>query len=101
MPDEENYKLVYSDDPKRKEPKAKGAPGSGRAVLRIEKKGRGGKTVTLVEQLALSQDELRQLLRELQQLCGTGGTVKENRLELQGDVREKIRPRLAARGYRV
>jgi translation initiation factor 1 len=99
MPEE--YKLVYSDDPNRKKEKSKSAPGTGRAVLRVERKGRGGKIVTIIEQLALSAEDMRKLLKELQQLCGTGGTLKENHLELQGDCREKVRPKLQARGYKV
>ena len=96
--DQERFKLVYSDHTPAA---AQRPPGSGRAWLRLERKGRGGKTVTMVGSLALSDDQLRVLLKEIQKACGTGGTVKEHCLELQGDCREKIRPLLAARGYKL
>lgn len=99
MKHEEPYRLVYSDDPRRQVPAR--APGSGRAVVRMERKGRAGKVVTLIEGLALSDDELRALLKELQTACGTGGTVKAHHLELQGDLRDRVKPRLRERGYRV
>jgi len=100
---ESNYKLVYSDTLKKSNILAskKHAPGSGKTLLRIERKGRGGKTVTIIERLALADDELKILLKEFKQKCGTGGTVKTHHIELQGDFRERIRPLLVARGYKV
>ena len=59
--------------------------------IQLERKGRGGKSVTVIEGLARSDDELRKLLKELQQACGTGGTVKEHHLELQGDFQTMAR----------
>jgi translation initiation factor 1 len=96
--EDEQYKLVYSDRPPAPQQKA---PGSGRAFLRLERKGRSGKTVTVAGGLALADDQLRVLLKEIQKACGTGGTVKEHCLELQGDCREKIRPLLNRRGYKI
>ena len=98
-----DYRLVYSDDPQKQKASspASKAPGTGKAILRIEKKGRGGKTVTMIERLALSDDELKVLLKEFKQKCGTGGTVKEHHIELQGDFRDRVRPLLVQRGYRV
>lgn len=99
---ENNSRLVYSNDPNRQPPSAsQGAPGSGKAVVRLERKGRAGKTVTLAERLAVSDDELRRLLKELQSVCGTGGTVKDHCLELQGDHQARVRDFLRQRGYRV
>lgn len=97
--EEEKYRLVYSDQASAASPRQ--APGSGRAFLRLERKGRGGKTVTIAGGLALSDDQLRRLLKELQKACGTGGTVKDHCLELQGDCREKVRPLLSQRGYKI
>ncbi|MEW6515454.1 MAG: translation initiation factor [candidate division FCPU426 bacterium] len=100
--DDLKARLVYSDDPSRFKKEMPGhAPGTGKAVLRLERKGRAGKTVTVVERLAISDDELRRFLKALQQLCGTGGTVKEHRLELQGDHQTAIKIWLQQRGYRV
>jgi translation initiation factor 1 len=97
----ENSRLVYSDDPNRQPLEPKGAPGSGKAVVRLERKGRAGKTVTIAERLAISDDDLRRLLKELQAVCGTGGTVKDHCLELQGDHQVRVRDFLRQRGYRV
>jgi translation initiation factor 1 len=99
---DERYKLVYSDQNTATEKinGSKRAPGTGRAHMRLERKGRGGKTVTVIEGLTLSDDLLRPLLKELQKICGTGGTIKEHHLELQGDFREKIRPCLEKQGYK-
>jgi translation initiation factor 1 len=81
--------------------KPAGPPGGRRPQVRLERKGRGGKTVTVVEHLALSDDELRALLRRLQQVCGTGGTCKEHHLELQGDFQTKVRDWLRQHGFGV
>ncbi len=97
------YKLVYSDNPNKmpKHPDSKHASNGGKAVLRLERKGRGGKTVTIIEKLAVSDNDLKTLCKELKQKCGTGGTVKEHHIELQGDFREKVRLQLSSCGYRV
>jgi translation initiation factor 1 len=68
------------------------------AKLRLEKKGRGGKTVTVVYGLPQNAEFLKELAQELKRACGTGGTVVEGDIELQGDVRDRVRPLLAARG---
>ena len=54
-------------------------------TLRMEKKGRGGKTVTVVAGLPRNDALLRDLCQELKRACGTGGTVAEDTIELQGD----------------
>lgn len=69
--------------------------------LHRESKGRGGKTVTLVKGLRLSQDDLRELASQLKQACGVGGTLRGDVIELQGDQREKLAPLLKAKGYQV
>ncbi len=66
------------------------------AHLRLERKGRRGKTVTTVSNL---KGDLRPLQRELQKLCGTGGTVKNGVVEIQGDFRDKISHYLEQKGY--
>jgi translation initiation factor 1 len=71
------------------------------AKLRMEKKGRGGKTVTVVSGLPQNADLLKELSQELKRACGTGGTVVEGGVELQGDVRPRVRDLLAGRGYVV
>ena len=67
----------------------------------MEKKGRGGKTVTVVYGLPQNADFLKELSQELKRACGTGGTVVEGGVELQGDLRPRVRDVLAQRGYIV
>jgi translation initiation factor 1 len=71
------------------------------ARLRIEKAGRKGKTVTVVEGLPRNQPFLKGLAKELKKACGSGGTVVEDRVEIQGDHREKLRVILAAKKWSV
>ena len=71
------------------------------AKLRTEKKGRGGKTVTVVYGLPQNAEFLKELSQELKRACGTGGTIIEGGVELQGDLRERVRDVLAKRGYGV
>ncbi len=71
------------------------------AKLRMEKKGRGGKTMTVVDGLPRNTAFLRDLCTDLKRLCGTGGAVADGAIELQGDLRDRLRPHLAAKGYVV
>jgi translation initiation factor 1 len=71
------------------------------AKLRVEKKGRGGKTVTVVYGLPDNESFLKELSQELKRACGTGGTVGEGEVELQGDVRGRVRDVLTSKGYVV
>ena len=70
-------------------------------VLRLEKKGRGGKTVSVVAGLPRKQTFLAELAAELKRACGTGGTAADGTVEIQGDQRERLRPLLAAKGWTV
>lgn len=71
------------------------------AKLRLEKKGRGGKTVSVVYDLPRNAVFLKDLCQELKKACGTGGAVSENTVELQGDQIERLRPLLLGRGFVV
>jgi translation initiation factor 1 len=71
------------------------------AKLRLEKAGRGGKSVTVIDGLPDNAEFLRDLARDLKQSCGTGGTVRPGAVELAGDVRERVRALLGARGWSV
>jgi translation initiation factor 1 len=71
------------------------------ARLRIEKKGRGGKTVTVVYDLPRNQAFLKELCGELKRTCGVGGAVVENTVEVQGDQRERVRPVLVKKAWTV
>lgn len=71
------------------------------AKLRMEKKGRGGKTVTVVDGLPRNAVFLKDLAQDLKRACGTGGTVVEGTIELQGDLRDRVRLFLAGKGFVV
>jgi translation initiation factor 1 len=80
---------------------AKPAPkGPARAVVRLERKGRGGKEVTVVEHLELNPRELERWVKDLKAALGCGGYVEGDALVLQGDQRERIEPVLTQRGVR-
>jgi translation initiation factor 1 len=76
------------------------ARGPARAVVRMERKGRGGKEVTVVEQLGLPEAEREKWLKALKGALGCGGVVEEDTLVLQGDQRERLPALLEARGVR-
>jgi len=69
--------------------------------LHRDSKGRGGKAVTLVKKLILSEEDMKELAKKLKQVCGSGGTVKDNVIEIQGEHREKIAGALVKIGYKV
>ena len=77
--------------------------GSGDGIVRVrrESKGRGGKTVTVVVGVPLAGEALRSLAGELKRRCGTGGTVKEGNIEIQGDHADLLVAELQKRGYVV
>ena len=112
-------RLVYSTDPElnRKCPKCKEVvsectcveeidPKSYKfiAILRMEKVGRGGKTVTVIDQLPKNEVFLKTLTTFLKKKCGAGGSYfldgKEGVIEIQGDKREMIRPLLLQQGIK-
>lgn len=109
-------RLVYSSDKGRTCPKcgwpvatcqcssrkaSESVPDRIVAKLRMEKSGRGGKTVTVIYDLPNNADFLRNLCTDLKKACGTGGAVAENTIELQGDRRDRLRALLRERGFTV
>jgi translation initiation factor 1 len=71
------------------------------AKLRMEKKGRGGKTVTVVYGLPRNAAFLKALCAELKKSCGTGGAVVDDSVEVQGELRDRVRGVLEQKGYLV
>jgi translation initiation factor 1 len=71
--------------------------------LRVQtsRSGRAGKTVTIVTGFQCQTETLTKLLKQLKTACGTGGTVKENAIEIQGDHRQKILQILIESGYKA
>jgi translation initiation factor 1 len=115
MSNDKDRRLVYSSDPELNKKCArckelvvectceKDTPGpipGFTAVLRIEKKGRGGKTVTVIAKLPRKEAFLKDLTTLLKKKCGSGGTYLmeggEGSIEIQGDKRELIRQVLDA-----
>ena len=71
-----------------------------RAVVRLERTGRGGKEVTVIDHLGLNEDHLAAWLKALKSALGCGGGIESDRIVLQGDQRERLRPLLVARGVK-
>jgi translation initiation factor 1 len=71
------------------------------AKLRVENSGRGGKTVTVVYDLPRNEAFLKALAQELKRACGTGGAAGDGTVELQGDLRDRVRDALRNKGYTV
>ena len=76
-------------------------PGDGIVRVRREVKGRRGKPVTTIAGVPLDADALRDLAGELKRRCGSGGSVKDGVIEIQGDHRDELIPLLEARGFSV
>jgi translation initiation factor 1 len=76
--------------------------GKGNTVrVSVDKKGRKGKTVTIVAGLRHNPETLEEISRTLKQHCGAGGTVKEGNIEIQGDNRVRVAEKLRAMNYVV
>ena len=100
--------LVYSTehgDLRRRQPATAPAlslpPTQQTAFLQRASRGRGGKVVTLIKNLRLSPDDQKSLAKHLKQTCGTGGTIKDDVIEIQGDHRESLAAALQHLGYKT
>ena len=67
--------------------------------LRVEKNGRGGKTVTVISGFIGPQADMESLARTLKTFCGCGGSAKDGEIIIQGDFREKLKSKLISLGY--
>ena len=76
-------------------------PGQQTAYLHRDSKGRGGKSVTLIKNLMLSEEGMKALAKRIKQDCGVGGTVKDGVIEIQSEQREKIAGILQKLGYKI
>jgi translation initiation factor 1 len=105
---------VYSTDPAYKKrcprcgsfpcrgPKPKSLPPEQQtAGIRREKKGRGGKTVTVIKDLQLTPEDMKALAKQLKKSVGAGGAVKDGAIEIQGDNRDAVAARLQQLGYKT
>jgi translation initiation factor 1 len=71
------------------------------AYLHRESGGRGGKVVSVVKNLILTEEDLKALAKKLKQECGSGGTVKDGVIEIQGEHRPRMAEVLQKLGYKV
>jgi len=71
------------------------------AYLHRESGGRGGKVVSVVKNLVLTEEDMKTLAKKLKQECGTGGTVKDGIIEIQGEHRQRMAEVLTKLGYKV
>lgn len=71
------------------------------AYLHRDSKGRGGKSITLIKNLILSEEDMKSLAKRIKQDCGVGGTVKDGVIEIQSEQREKIAGILQKLGYKI
>jgi translation initiation factor 1 len=89
------------EQPAEAAPLPKPAKNRGRVDIIRQKAGRGGKTVTVVTNfVGIGLPEKEMLARKMQKACGVGGTVKEGRIEIQGDKREEAARILTEAGFR-
>lgn len=95
--------LVYSTDSGRiSQQKEKSVtPSDGFARVRRETKGRKGKGVVVISGLGLDNKALKELAKKLKKTCGSGGSVVDETIEVQGDKREVIQQVLEKAGFKV
>lgn len=103
-------KLVYTSDPGEarrlresgKIPEPRDTPQASQTIrVELDRKQRKGKTVTLASGFQLTPASLHNVAKQLKTRCGTGGTAKEQQIELQGDHRDAVAAELARLGFRV
>jgi translation initiation factor 1 len=114
MSQNKNYRLVYSTDGSHKNLCKKCGlnpcqcrlaqtvkPAEVTAKIRLEKKGRGGKAVSVIFNLPHNPDYFTKLCKTLKSQCGSGGTFKDDQIEIQGDHRDKLKQLLEKMGFQV
>lgn len=101
-------KLVYTSDPeeakrlRQEAPKRADAPASSQVIrVLIDRKRRGGKTVTLATGFDLTDATLQKIGSDLKKRCGAGGTAKDGEIEIQGDKVELVKSELSRLGFKV
>ncbi|MGD1903031.1 MAG: translation initiation factor [Geitlerinemataceae cyanobacterium] len=97
-------RVVYSEFGQHDEPEAEVVdlpPTEQKITVQATRKGRGGKTVTIASGFQHAPATLKALLKAVKGKCGTGGTVKDATLEIQGDAAAKVAEVLKNQGYTV
>lgn len=100
---DDDFEVRRPDERGRETAVAKSLPPAEQTIsIQREKKGRGGKQVTVLRDFQLKAKDLETLGKQLKKACGSGGTVKEGGIiEIQGDHREKIAAVLQKQGYKT
>ncbi|MGI6456377.1 MAG: translation initiation factor Sui1 [bacterium] len=114
MAADNNSRLVYSTEEENFCPKCgksisrctcnqKPSPARGDGIVRVgrQTKGRRGRGMTMITGISLPEDEILQLAKQLKQKCGSGGTVRDGIIEIQGDHRDEIIAELQQKGFTV
>ena len=97
--------LVYSTNPEIRIPAEEDKtvetlpPSKQKLTVYIDRRNRGGKQVTVVKGFIGSEEDLSELGRRLKSRCGTGGSVKDGEILIQGDCRDKVTTVLTSLGY--
>jgi translation initiation factor 1 len=103
----ERIQIVYSTNPnfnydfEEEEVQETLPPNQQLLYVSIDRKQRGGKEVTLVEGFVGTEDDLKELGKELKSKCGVGGTAKDNEIIVQGNFKEKVAEILINKGFKV
>ena len=97
--------FVYSTDPnfsfqQEDEHRETAPPAAQKLRIRLDTKRRAGKSVTLIEGFTGTNDDLQKLGKELKNFCGTGGSVKDGEIIIQGDQRDKVLQWLLKNNYK-
>ncbi len=100
----DSKKIVYrefGDEESETEIPADLPPNQHSLKIQASRKGKGGKTVTIVSGFQVSPDTLQSLVKQLKNQCGTGGTMRDGEIEIQGDHRQKLLEILTKLGYKA
>ncbi|TYA51697.1 stress response translation initiation inhibitor YciH [Aggregatibacter actinomycetemcomitans] len=96
--------LVYSTDVgciKADKPQEPIPQGDGIVRIQLQKTGRKGSGVSIINGLGLAEPELKALAAELKKRCGCGGAVKNHTIEIQGEKRDLLKQLLEQKGFKV
>lgn len=101
----EEANIVWSDDGSHLKPKKKVVeeviPAETTLRIRLEKKGRGGKSVTVVYELPQNEAFFKKLTKKLKGKLGTGGSFKGDSIEIQGDRKQDVAAFLESEGFKI
>jgi translation initiation factor 1 len=75
------------------------SPKEQKLTIVLDKKHRGGKVVSIIKDFSMKENEIEEVAKKLKSFCGSGGSVKNNEIIIQGDHREKILQWLLKNGY--